>query len=336
MSAISSFSDYYNKEKDSLKDCEKRLSDYFSHILNSEKVLFHGVSFRVKTLESALKKIKKKKYSSPLSQITDLIGGRVFAYFAEDVADIENTIRKHFEIDEPNSINKIDMLSYNKFGYTSRHIVCQASSKTDDLQLRTALGGLKFEIQIRTVLQHGWAEVEHELVYKSNTFVPNTYKRRFAASAASIEIIQAELSRLRGFENEIVNARIPIVKKKKQSRLDRAWFLAVLHSSFPNRNSWSPFPKENNFFPEKEGRILGFFEANGVKTVGQLLKQISSPTLMLFLKEYSDLKQIDESKIHHLPISLLICGALNRLETIRNFSDTLDAEILTILRKRKR
>jgi hypothetical protein len=59
---------------------------------------------------------------------------------------------------------------------------------------------LKFEIQVRSILQHAWAEIEHDLEYKSREAVPRQIRRRFARLSGLLELADAEFVRLR---NEI-------------------------------------------------------------------------------------------------------------------------------------
>src|SRR5262249_19774054 len=48
------------------------------------------------------------------------------------------------------------------------------------------------EIQVRTVLQHAWAEIQHDIQYKSVTTIPVAIRRRFMALAGLLEIADRE------------------------------------------------------------------------------------------------------------------------------------------------
>jgi ppGpp synthetase/RelA/SpoT-type nucleotidyltranferase len=52
--------------------------------------------------------------------------------------------------------------------------------------------GKWFEIQVRSILEHAWAEIEHEVVYKSGMEFPGQFKRRFAAIAGLLEMIDKD------------------------------------------------------------------------------------------------------------------------------------------------
>jgi hypothetical protein len=67
--------------------------------------------------------------------------------------------------------------------------------------VRDAQGGA-FEIQIRTILQHAWAETDHDLGYKSEASIPLEIRRRFSRIASLLEIADAEFSSIRSYLND--------------------------------------------------------------------------------------------------------------------------------------
>ena len=149
------------------------------------------VSRRTKSLESLTNKLKRKsgKYHE-LSDVTDLCGIRIVCYFADTVDALADKLRERFDIDEANSIDKRKMWEANQFGYLSLHYVCSFRPGED-------MSGVKFEIQVRTVLQHAWAEIEHDLGYKSMFGTPQTVRRTFSRLAGLLEIADKEFMEVR-------------------------------------------------------------------------------------------------------------------------------------------
>jgi putative GTP pyrophosphokinase len=61
------------------------------------------------------------------------------------------------------------------------------------------------EIQVRTILQHAWAEIEHDIQYKSSTAIPEEIRRRFMALAGMLEIADREFQAIQGADKEIID-----------------------------------------------------------------------------------------------------------------------------------
>ena len=74
---------------------------------------------------------------------------------------------------------------------------------------------MKCEIQVRTILQHAWAEIEHDVVYKSLGEIPFRVRRRFACLAGLLEIADREFESLRQDEMAVRQAIQSKLKKVK-------------------------------------------------------------------------------------------------------------------------
>lgn len=174
------------------------LSGLIQALLEPKEIQIHSISFRPKTYKSLEQKISRpdKSYSS-LEEITDLAGVRITTYFADDVDRVANAIRDEFFIDQQASIDKRLYIDPNRFGYMSLHYVVSFSSGRADLLEYAKFKNLKCEIQVRSILQHAWAEIEHDLGYKSDAGVPSILKRKFARVASLLELADDEFSSIR-------------------------------------------------------------------------------------------------------------------------------------------
>lgn len=127
------------------------------------------VSIRVKTLDSTLKKLERKGWPQfdLLSDIvTDLIGARITGWFLEDCLEIVNHITATSQIDIIKESQKNYISSPKKSGYRGLHVVSKIDPriiKRKSLSMGPELfENIKYEIQVRTVLQDFWGEVTHE------------------------------------------------------------------------------------------------------------------------------------------------------------------------------
>lgn len=81
-------------------------------------------------------------------------------------------------------------------GYRSVHLICDLGKRREALPEFTDYAGLVFEVQVRTVLQHAWAEIEHDRKYKFSGVLPEDMQRRLNLVAGQLEFADRELDSL--------------------------------------------------------------------------------------------------------------------------------------------
>src|SRR5215469_6005147 len=157
------------------------------------------IEARTKAIDSFTEKISRKrvKYANPLTEVTDLVGLRIITYYREDVTRVGEILKKEFQIDATNSVDKAAALDPDRFGYTSVHYVVSLSPDRRRLAEWKPYAGLRAEIQVRTALQHAWSAVNHKLDYKSPTEVPRELRRRLFRLSALFELADEQFSELR-------------------------------------------------------------------------------------------------------------------------------------------
>jgi ppGpp synthetase/RelA/SpoT-type nucleotidyltranferase len=197
------FDKQYAQAVDLLPAFGQSLESLLEHLLTAKGIRFHRVNHRVKSKDSAERKMTRPRKGATdagprtLESLTDLLGVRIVTYFRNEIEKVAEVMEHEFAIDWENSVDKQIALDADRFGYLSMHYI--AGLKPD----RTALpeyqdyGGIKFEVQIRSILQHAWAEMEHDLGYKSTAAVPRDFRRRFSRLAGILELVDDEFVGIR-------------------------------------------------------------------------------------------------------------------------------------------
>ena len=173
------------------------------------------IDHRTKSIESSLVKIQRKGYRNPLKELTDLVGIRIIAYYKEDVDRIGEIIIREFDVDWENSIDKAQTLEPDRFGYLSVHYVVSLSSPRKELTEWEAFANIKAEIQVRTILQHAWAAIDHKLTYKAVEEAPKKLRRRLFRLSALLELADDEFSNLSKLFEEVEEHYSQELKKGK-------------------------------------------------------------------------------------------------------------------------
>ena len=166
-----------------------------------------AIEARIKTEQSLSGKLALKgaKYAS-LSDITDILGARIVTFYTDDVDRIAAIVEQLFEIDWQNSVDKRMLHQLDSFGYNSVHYICKLPGYD-----------YRFELQLRTTLQHAWATINHDTGYKTGVEIPREYLRRINRLAGILEMADDEFSRIRA---EITDYRRRVQTLVQNGKLD--------------------------------------------------------------------------------------------------------------------
>lgn len=257
----------YRERRPSLELLAKEAYEVLSSALREQGIYVTAIEYRVKAENSLAGKLELKgaKYKS-IDDITDLVGMRVITFYTDDVDKVAAIAKSVFDIDWKESVDKRKLHQLDSFGYNSLHYICRMKS-----------GGPRFELQMRTGLQHVWSTIEHDIRYKGDVKIPREYARQFSRLAGMLELIDDEFSRLR---TVLTDYRRQIRSLVKDGQLDE---VPLSVDSFRSYLDLAPFDRLNKriaavnqaeIYPVSLMPFLPVLESFGLVTLGDVQRFI--------------------------------------------------------------
>lgn len=192
---------------------------------------------RVKETDSFLDKaLNRKKKNNPLAEITDQVGVRFVVLTQQDMIKIEKIIEKNqnwkYQKDRDFGNEKLEQPEF--FSYQSDHYII---SLKDKIKYRNQIitNDLSCEIQVRTLMQHAYAEMSHDVLYKPSLVLleenAKELRRSLAKGSALIETT-----------DEVFNGIIDNLKKYNEKISSLICLSTSMYIDFigiePNQNTY--------------------------------------------------------------------------------------------------
>jgi predicted RNase H-like nuclease/ppGpp synthetase/RelA/SpoT-type nucleotidyltranferase len=183
-----------------------RAETQISAILDEAGINYLAISARAKAVASFADKATRTDetgallYPDPLRDIGDQIGVRVITYVRSDVEAVAGLLAEQLRVLDDRDLGQATA-NEGRFGYASRHLqVALPAAAVDE---GAGEPGEQVEqvvqVQLRTVLQHAWAEFEHDIRYKGSVPAEHAseFDRRFTLAAGLLELADQEFSAVR-------------------------------------------------------------------------------------------------------------------------------------------
>ena len=257
----------YRKLRPTLQQLADEASNQLRHALKEQGIYITAMEHRVKTEKSLTGKLELKgaKYKS-IEDVTDLVGLRVITFYTDEVDKVAAIAKRVFDIDWQESVDKRKLHKLDSFGYNSLHYIC-----------RLKTGGPRFELQMRTALQHVWSTIWHDTGYKGDVKVPDVYLRQFNRLAGMAELMDDEFSRLRTLLTDYRRQTLALVKSGKLDdvSLSRDTFRSYLElHPFDRLNKRIAAVNQAEIWPVSVMSYLPVLESFGMETLGQVQRFI--------------------------------------------------------------
>jgi putative GTP pyrophosphokinase len=293
--------DWYIKNQPVYRQLSNKVEGILKELIELEKINYHAISCRVKEIESFSGKINRKDYKNPHEEITDLAGIRIITYVESEIEFIKKIIEENFDINKEKSLDKSSELGIDKVGYKSVHYIAKLKKERLSLPEYSRFENKCFEIQVRTILQHAWAEIEHDRNYKFSGVLPTEIQRRFMLLAGLLESADREFNSISLSIDEI-SKKVQIATKKGE--LDIPINSTSLKEYLTTK--FDPLIKvgaENIFVGnEREKILLNELNKFGIKTLADLDKLITSE----FINNQIESKNASDSNFSGLLIDLMV------------------------------
>lgn len=178
------------------------------------KELHPEISYRTKEIQSLIKKIQKKQKTKEYgyNDLRDKLGVRIICPFISDLDIVDSFLKENFIIRKEEK--KKEKIDFNKLDYQSNHY--DVSVKEEIIAFDK---DFIFEIQVRTMNQHAWANSAHILYYKQDIELPDEMKHRIYRLLSLYELADEEFTKVNDYLKERKDDLIYTLLRRLEGKL---------------------------------------------------------------------------------------------------------------------
>ena len=206
--------DNWKRDEPILRDLGKKVVSFLQNALY-QKEMHPEVSFRTKEIQSIIKKIKRKSQQKQYTynDLRDKLGVRVICPFLSDLEVVDKIIKSSFNIRKVEK--KRENIDFNRLDYQSNHYDVSIDSKYIDFDNEEIV----FEIQVRTLNQHAWANSAHILYYKQDIELPDEMKHCIYRLLSLYELADEEFSKVNEYLKKHKKDLVYTLLKKLEGKI---------------------------------------------------------------------------------------------------------------------
>ena len=258
--------EWYNNNTSKYQSLLTKAESIVKELLEGKNVNYFDIKNRVKEFPSWKDKFHEKKYKRP-EEVSDLAGLRIIGPTLGDVKKIETVVENNFMIHSPGKEDKQKELGRDKIGYISTHYIASLSDNHLKLRENVRFMGLKFEIQVRTILQHSWADFEHDKIYKSRNALPDDLQRELYLASAQLETADRMIQHVTDYiEHQQRDVSKQVGEGNLGIKIDPITLEAYMNQRFPKENMGKRIPPMYG----DENEIVRELILGGVKSLKDL------------------------------------------------------------------
>jgi len=282
----------------------RKVETIVREIVQSNNINFHSISNRAKKISSYRKKASREEYKEPRSEIMDMAGIRIITYTDSEAKKVSEIVKKTFRIYPEHSVNKTEELGVDKVGYRGIHYIADLGEDRLKLPENAIFKEHVFEIQIRSILQHAWAEFEHDRNYKFSGILPKDIRRRLSLVAGTLESVDREFDSLsEAIDNYASNVELRIKSGDLRLPINSTSLKTYMNTKF------KPLVEEGIINPTFDSDIIQELSDMGISTLEELDHKIPEDIMEKIRLHYPPIDPYQQTFLGILRDILILCDA---------------------------